>query len=155
MSYLCVAISLPVTSIYVVARLGFGGAAAGLAVGISFASTILTRGMAGRIADQRGSKYCMTRELCVDALAGVVCGCANWQGIPNVTAYGVLIMGRRSLGVGKSLTVVELIAWCYGIMGAGRTGKVPTLTGMGLYGAFAIGVRSVWPCSIGWGLRAS
>ena len=46
--------SLPVTSVYVTARLGFGNALAGLAVGIAFVSTIVTRGMAGRIADQRG-----------------------------------------------------------------------------------------------------
>ena len=42
LSYLCVAMSLPVMSIYVTTRLGFGNALAGLAVGIAFASTILT-----------------------------------------------------------------------------------------------------------------
>ena len=139
LSYLCVAISLPVTSLYVITRLGFGGAAAGLAVGISFASTILTRGMAGRIADHRGSKSCMTRGLCVYALAGLVCAGASWQGFPNPVAYGVLLVGRLLLGVGESLTVVGLIAWCFGIMGADRTGKVLALVGMGLYGAFAVG----------------
>ncbi len=139
LSYLCVAISLPVTSLYVITRLGFGGAAAGLAVGISFASTILTRGLAGRIADHRGSKYCMTWGRCVYALAGLVCGGASWQGFPSLAAYGVLLVGRLLLGVGESLTVVGLIAWCLGIMGAGRTGKVLALVGMGLYGAFAVG----------------
>ena len=139
LSYLCVAITLPVTSLYVITQLGLGNGAGGLAVGISFASTILTRGMAGRIADHRGSKHCMIDGLCVYALAGIVCGSASWPGLPTMVAYCVLIVGRLVLGVGESLTVVGLIAWCFGIMGPGRSGKVLALVGMGLFGAFAVG----------------
>ena len=139
LSYLGVAISLPVTSLYVITRLGLGNAAAGLAVGISFASTILTRGVAGRIADQRGSKHCMAWGLCLYALAGIVCGAASWQDAPKLAAYGVLIVGRLLLGAGESLTVVGVIAWCFGIMGPARAGKVLSLVGMGLFGAFAVG----------------
>lgn len=139
LSYLCVAMSLPVTSVYVTTRLGFGNALAGLAVGISFASTILTRGLAGRMADHRGSKYCMVRGLWVYALAGLVCAAAGWRGFPAPAAYGVLIVGRLLLGVGESLTVVGLIAWCFGIMGPKRSGMVLALVGMGLFGAFAVG----------------
>ena len=47
LSYLCVAMSLPVISVFVTTQLSFGNALAGLAVGITFASTIVTRGMAG------------------------------------------------------------------------------------------------------------
>ncbi len=47
LSFLCVAMSHPVTSVYVSTRLGFSNALAGLAVGVPFASTIVTRGMAG------------------------------------------------------------------------------------------------------------
>jgi MFS family permease len=139
LSYLCVAMSLPVTSVYVTTRLGFGSAAAGLAVGISFASTILTRGMAGRMADNRGSKVCMVRGLWVYATAAVVCGTANWPGLPAPAAYGVLITGRLLLGAGESLTVVGLMAWCFGVMGPKRSGRVFALVGLGLYGAFAAG----------------
>ena len=59
LAYLCVAMSLPVTSLYVTIQLGFGNALAGLAVGVAFASTILTRGLAGRLADRRGGKTCL------------------------------------------------------------------------------------------------
>ncbi len=62
-AYLCIAMALPVISVFVTTRLGYGNGLAGLAVGIAFASTILTRGMAGRIADGRGSRYCMVRGL--------------------------------------------------------------------------------------------
>jgi MFS family permease len=139
LSYLCVAMSLPVTPLYVTTQLGFGNALAGLGVGIAFASTILTRAMAGRMADQRGSKLCMVRGLWVYLLASLQCGAATWQGFPAPSAYGVLIVGRLLLGVGESLTTIGLLAWCFGIMGPKRSGQVFALVGLGLYGAFAIG----------------
>ena len=139
LSYLCVAMSLPVTSVYVTTRLGLGNGLAGLAVGITFASTIVTRGMAGRLADHRGSKSTMIRGLGVYAVAGLVCAAATVPGLPALAAYGVLIVGRLLLGLGESLTVVGLIAWCFGVMGPRRSGLVFALVGMALYGAFAIG----------------
>lgn len=138
LSYLCVAMSLPAISVYVTTQLGFGNALAGLAVGIAFGSTILTRGWAGRLADLRGGKYSMVRGLGVYAGAGLVCGLATLPGLSAPAAYGVLIAGRLLLGVGESLTVVGLLAWCFGTMPQ-RSGQVLSLVGMGLYGAFAIG----------------
>ena len=139
LSYLCVAMSLPVTSVYVTTRLGFGNALAGLAVGIAFASTILTRGMAGHIADHHGGKSCMIRGLLIYTLAGFVCAAASWPGFPRVVSYGILIAGRLVLGWGESLATVGLIAWALGITGPQRAGRVFALVGMGLYGAFAVG----------------
>ena len=139
LSYLCVAMSLPVTSVYVTTQLGFGNAFAGLAVGIAFASTILTRGMAGRIADRRGGKSCMIRGLWIYALAGLVCAAASWPAFPAPAAYALLIVGRLVLGWGESLATVGLIAWALGIAGPQRSGRVFAVVGMGLYGAFAIG----------------
>ena len=139
LSYLCVAMSLPVISVFVTTRLDLGNGLAGLAVGITFASTIVTRGMAGRMADHRGSKYAMVRGLWIYAAASVVCAAASWPGLPVSAAYGILVAGRLLLGVGESLTVVGLLAWCFGIMGPHRSGRVFTLVGMALYGAFAVG----------------
>ena len=42
-AYLCIAMALPVVPVFVTAKLGYGNGLAGLAVGIAFASTILTR----------------------------------------------------------------------------------------------------------------
>jgi hypothetical protein len=63
LSYLAVAMSLPVTPVYVVQGLGLNNALGGLAVGIAFLSTILTRGHAGERADRLGGKPCMQRGL--------------------------------------------------------------------------------------------
>ena len=81
LSYFCVAMSLPVMSIHVATRLGFGNVLAGLAVGIAFASTILTHGVAGRRADHRASKSCVVRGLWIYALAGLTCVASSWPGL--------------------------------------------------------------------------
>lgn len=139
LSYLCVAMSLPVTSVYVTTRLGYGNALAGLAVGIAFASTILTRGMAGHMADHQGGKRCMIRGLWIYAAAGLACAAASWRAFPAPAAYGLLIAGRLLLGWGESLTTVGLVAWALGVTGPQRSGRVFALVGMGMYGAFAAG----------------
>jgi len=53
--------------------------------------------------------------------------------------YAVLIAGRLLLGLGESLTMVGMINWSIGLMGPARSGKVMSLVGMGMYGAFAAG----------------
>ena len=139
LSYLSVATSLPVTSIYVSVSLGYGSALAGLAVGIPFATTIITRGMAGRMSDHQGSKQCMLRGLWTYTAAGVISMAATWSALPPGAALAVLVAGRLLLGLGESLTVVGLLTWCLGIMGPKRAGAVLALVGMALFGAFAVG----------------
>jgi MFS family permease len=139
LSYLCVAMSLPVTSLYVSSQLELGNALAGLAVGITFVSTILTRSLAGRLSDHHGGKYALVRGLWVYGVAGLICLLSGWHGLSPVLAYAVLIVGRLLLGLGESMALVGLLAWGFGIMGPQRSGRVIALVGMGMYGAFAAG----------------
>ena len=138
-AYLCIAAALPVVPVFVTARLGYGNGLAGLAVGIAFASTILTRGLAGRIADTRGSRGCMVVGLLAYAAAGLVCCGADWPGCPAPAAYAILLAGRLLLGLGESLATVGLIAWCFGVTGPHRSGLVFAVVGMALYAALAVG----------------
>lgn len=131
LSYLAVAMSLPAVSIHVVQSLGLGNAHGGLAVGITFLSTILTRGHAGALADRLGGKSCMRRGLVLYAAAGLICL------VPG--SYAVLLAGRLVLGLGESLAMVGMINWAIGLMGQARSGKVMSLVGIGMYGAFAAG----------------
>ncbi len=63
LSYLAVAMSLPAVPVHVVHGLGLNNAFGGLAVGIAFLSTILTRSHAGARTDRLGGKACMRRGL--------------------------------------------------------------------------------------------
>ncbi|HEX4150265.1 MAG TPA: arabinose transporter, partial [Pirellulales bacterium] len=138
-SYLAVAMSLPAVPVHVVLRLGLDNAFGGLAVGIAFLSTILTRSHAGHRADRMGGKPCMQRGLLLYAAAGLVCLFSSWLRLPVPASYAVLILGRLLLGLGESLTMVGMIGWAIGLMGTPRSGRVLSLVGMGMYGAFAVG----------------
>ena len=138
-AYLCIAMALPVVPVFVTVRLGYGNGLAGLAVGVAFASTILTRGLAGRIADTQGSRGCMVLGLLAYAAAGLICCGADWPGCPAPAAYAILLAGRLLVGLGESLATVGLIAWCFGVTGPHRSGLVFAMVGMALYAALAAG----------------
>lgn len=138
-SYLCVAISLPVTPVFVTGSLDLGNVWAGLSVGIAFLSTILTRAHAGRLADSRGAKTAVGRGLVfyvAGALASLAAGLLPGQ---PWAAFAILIAGRLLLGLGESLVAVGVIAWGVSIVGPANSGKVLALVGAAIYGALAIG----------------
>ncbi|MBX5242027.1 MFS transporter [Rhizobium sp. NLR22b] len=139
LSYLTVAMSLPAVPVHVVHGLGLDNAYGGLAVGIAFLSTILTRGRAGAWADRLGGKLCMQRGLLIYAAAGLICLLASRPVLPVTGSYAVLIVGRLLLGLGESVAMVGMIGWAIGLMGQASSGRVMSLVGIGMYGAFAVG----------------
>jgi MFS family permease len=139
LSYLAVAMSLPVVPVYVAHQLGLSNALGGLAVGIAFLSTIVTRNYAGNLSDRLGGKLCMLRGLKIYTCACLICLLFAWPGWHQAVAYAGLLGGRLLLGVGESLVVVGMIGWGIGLMGPARSGKVLALVGIGMYGAFAVG----------------
>ncbi|NHO32445.1 arabinose transporter [Acetobacter fallax] len=138
-SYMAVALTLPVIPIFVTSWAGFGNMLAGLAVGIAFLSTILTRNHAGIISDRRGGRVCMKRGLWIYIVANLLCALTALTSLSPPLAFGILIIGRLLLGLGESLTIVGMLGWGIGLMGQPRAGKVLALTGMAMYGAFAAG----------------
>lgn len=139
LSYLAVAMTLPVMSVHVIQSLHFGNALGGLAVGITFLSTILTRSYAGNLSDQQGGKLSMQRGLMLYSLANLICLISSWSVLSDSVGYAILIAGRLVLGLGESLTLVGMISWSIGLMGHAHSGRVIALMGMGMYGAFAAG----------------
>ena len=139
LSYLAIGMALPAVSVYVVGGLHLSNAFGGLAVGISFLSTIVTRGHAGMIADRLGGKICFRRGLVLYVIAGLICLISGLPQLPVAGGYAVLIVGRLLLGLGESLAMVGMVNWAIGITGHIGSGKVMSLVGMGIYGAFAVG----------------
>lgn len=138
-SFLCVAIALPVVPVFVTERLGLSNVWAGLGVGISFFSTIVTRGLAGSLSDRQGAKVAVTRGLAFYVAGSLACALAGLLSQTPLTAFLVLLAGRLVLGLGESLVGVGVIAWGIGFVGPERSGKVLALIGAAMYGAFAIG----------------
>lgn len=138
-SYLCVAIPMPVVPVYVTGRLGLGNAWAGLGVGIAFLSTIVTRGYAGHLSDRRGAKAAVGRGLAFYAGGALVSLVAGLLTQAPLTGFAVLVAGRLLLGLGESLVGVGVIAWGIGLVGSARSGTVLALVGASIYGALAVG----------------
>ena len=139
LSYLAVAMSLPAVPVYVVQDLRLDNALGGLAVGIAFLSTILTRPFAGARADRLGGKNAMQKGLVIYAGAGLIGLLSSSSHLSALGDYALLIVGRLLLGLGESLTMVGMISWSLGLMSPARSGRVMSLVGMGMYGAFAAG----------------
>lgn len=139
LAYLSVAMSLPVVSVYVTQSFTFSNTMGGLAVGIAFLSTILTRGYAGKMSDAAGGKLAMRRGFILYAIASLICLASVLPFLSNEIRYVVLIVGRLLLGLGESLTVVGMISWGIAATGSQFAGKVLSLMGMGMYGAFIVG----------------
>jgi MFS family permease len=139
LSYLSVAMALPTTSIFVAHRLQYSNVLGGLAVGLAFVATLLTRNHAGSLTDRTSGKVAMRRGLWIYTAASVLCLGAAFPSLPASAAYAILLAGRALLGLGESLVVVGMMGWGVGLMGAQRSGKVLALVGAAMYGAFAVG----------------
>ena len=138
-SYLCVAMPLPIVPVFVTEQLGFSNFWAGLGVGIAFLSTIVTRGLGGSLSDRRGAKVAVARGLAFYAAGALISLVAGLSPHTPWIAFLVLLAGRLLLGLGESLVGVGLIAWGIGIAGPARSGKVLALVGAAMYAALAVG----------------
>ncbi|WP_254914636.1 MFS transporter [Pigmentiphaga sp. NML030171] len=155
LSYLAVAMAMPAVAVHVSRTLGMGNVASGLAVGIAFLSTILSRGWAGRLADERGGKSGMFRGLALYGLASLLCLASSLPVLGHgIVSYAVLLAGRLMLGLGESLALVGMLAWSMAMMGPARSGLVMAVFGMGMYGAFAAGGPLACGCCRTWGSPA-
>ena len=138
-SYLCVAISLPIVSVFVTGTLHLDNVWAGLGVGVAFVSTVLTRAYAGSLTDRSGGKPAVRRGLIYYALGAAISLAAGALAPWPLIAYLVLLAGRLVYGLGESLVAVGVIAWSIGLVGPARSGMVLALVGAALYGALAVG----------------
>jgi MFS family permease len=153
--YLAVGLPLPVIPLFVHDKLGFGNLVVGLVIGIQFLASVLTRGYAGRVTDQKGGKRAALQGASLSALGGLLYMIAAMQTRSPAVSLALVIAGRLASGMGESLFVTGCVSWSIASVGPRRAGMSMSWTGIAMFAALAIGA----PVGMGlyqqWGLQAA
>lgn len=153
--YLAVGLPLPVLPLFIHDKLCFSTLIVGLAIGIQFLATVLTRGYAGRVTDQHGGKRSALQGAAISAFAGLLYLVASLPGLSPGLSLALLVGGRLAAGLGESQFVTGCVSWSIASVGPQRAGMSMSWTGIAMFAALAIGAPVGMLLYQGYGLEVA
>jgi len=138
-SYVCNGLPLAVLPGYVLSDLDLGPVFAGLVIGVQYMATLLSRPLAGQLADRWGSKRVVLYGLGGLVLSGVLTSLAIFLHDQLWLGTGLLLAGRVVLGVSSALVSTPCCTWAIGLYGTQNTARVMSWNGIAAYGGTALG----------------
>ncbi|KAF1051994.1 MAG: putative MFS-type transporter YhhS [Stenotrophomonas maltophilia] len=137
--FLCIGFLLPVLPGFVHLGLGYDSTVAGVVIGTQYLATLVTRPLAGRLADTHGARQAVLLGLLGLGAGGVLVLLAtSLQAVPVLSL--LLLLGSRLLiGLAQGLMGIGTASWGIARVGAENTAKVISWNGIVSYGGIAIG----------------
>jgi MFS family permease len=137
LGYLAVGLPLSTLPLQVHGGMGYGTAVVGGVIGLAPLVTLLTRQLAGSLADRRGPKFGVLGGLVITALSGLAYLVAIR--LPPGAGLWVLSLGRMLLGLGDSVFTTAISLWAVTRVGPENAGRAMSWVGIAMYGALAVG----------------
>ncbi len=138
-AYLTIGIPLAILPGYVHTQLGYSPFLAGFAISVQYVATLISRPLAGRMADSVGPKQTVMIGLAACGISGLILiGAALVQHLPALSLV-ILLLSRLVLGFGESWVATGAIMWGIGRVGPTQTARVISWNGITTYGALAVG----------------
>lgn len=137
--YLTIGLPLAFLPGYVHTTLGYGSVLAGVAISIQYVATLLSRPLAGRMADSVGPRQTVLYGLAACGVSGVLLFIAALAEPLPWLSLSLLLASRLVLGFGESWVGTGSILWGIGKVGTGNTARVISWNGITTYAGLAIG----------------
>ena len=129
-SFISNGLPLAVLPGYVLNTLGFGSTMAGLVIGLQYLTTLLSRPLAGQLADRFGAKRTVMTGLAVLSVSGLLTALAIILPTSPWVALVLLMAGRILQGIASALISTPSCTWAIGLHGPSRTAQIMSWTGI-------------------------
>lgn len=142
LTFVGIGATVPPLPLYVRRELGLGDTAAGIALGVLFASALAGRFLAGSLADRRGRRITLLVGFAICALAGLLYIPKHWT---------FLVLARAAHGLGEAYLLTSAAAWIVDLAGPSKRSQGLGYLSSGVWGGLSIGpmVGAYLP-SFGW-----
>lgn len=144
--YLAIGLLLATLPSFVHLHMGLSPIWAGVAVGLQYLATLVSRPWAGRMTDVKGSRAIVLLGQTAGLLSGLlVLAAATLQLESAAISFAVLLVSRLVLGCGESCVATGSTTWGLGRVAPQYAAQVISWSGIASYGAMALGAPiGIW-----------